>query len=82
MNNDENVPANIPTNNAKTKPRIVSPPKMKIANNTTIVVPDVLIERNNVLLFALLKRSFQPFLGKRLTFSRTRSKITTVLLIE
>ena len=82
MNNDENVPAIIPTNNANTKPRIVSPPKMKIANNTTIVVPDVLIVRNNVLLFAPLKRSFQSFLGNNVTFSRTRSKITTVLLIE
>ena len=54
----------------------------KIASNTTNVEPDVLNERSNVLLTPLLIFSYQVFFGKRVTFSRTRSKITTVLLIE
>src|ERR1035437_2035544 len=46
---DEYVPITIPINNANENPRIVSPPKMKIANNTKKIVNEVLIVRLNVL---------------------------------
>ena len=81
-NTEENVPANTPTNMAKMKPRMVSPPKMKMASNTTKVEPEVLNERVKVLFTALTMFSFQEALGCRFTFSRTRSKITTVALME
>ena len=38
MNSDEYVPTMIPTNKAKMNPLIEAPPKMNIANNTTMVV--------------------------------------------
>lgn len=63
MNNDENVPAKIPTSNANTNPRMVSPPKMKMASNTTNVEPDVLIERSNVLLTPSFILSYQRLFG-------------------
>ena len=81
-NTEEKVPARIPTNRAKMNPRMVSPPKKKMASNTTKVEPEVLNERVNVLLTALLMFSFQVAFGCRLVFSRTRSKITTVALME
>ena len=54
MNKEEYVPTKIPTQIANTNPRIVSPPKMKIANNTTKVVAEVLIVLLNVEFNALL----------------------------
>ena len=48
------VPTITPTVSAKMKPRMVSPPKKKMANNVTIVVPEVLMVRDKVELMALL----------------------------
>lgn len=48
MNSDEYVPTTIPTNKAKMNPLIDAPPKMNIANNTTIVDNEVLNVRRNV----------------------------------
>ena len=81
-NTEENVPANTPTNRAKMKPRMVSPPKMKMASNTTKVEPEVLNERVNVLFTALFMFTFHEDFGCNPTFSRIRSKITTVALME
>ena len=46
------VPTITPTVRAKMKPRIVSPPKKKMASSVTSVVPDVLIVRDSVELTA------------------------------
>ena len=48
MNSDEYVPTMIPTNKAKMNPLIEAPPKMNIANNTTMVDNEVLNVRRNV----------------------------------
>ena len=48
------VPTTTPTVRAKMKPRMVSPPKKKMAYNVTIVVPEVLMVRDKVELMALL----------------------------
>ena len=81
-NTEENVPAVIPTNRAKMNPLIVSPPKKKMASNTTKVDPDVLNERVRVELTAEIILFFQVVFGWFLTFSRIRSKMTTVALME
>ncbi len=43
-----------PTSRAKMKPRMVSPPKRKIASKVTSVVPEVLMVRDKVEQMALL----------------------------
>ena len=45
MNNEESVPKITPRIIANEKLRMLSPPKMKIASNTTNVLNDVLIVR-------------------------------------
>ena len=82
MNTEEYVPITIPTNNANTKPRRFSPPKMKIASNVTRVVSDVFIVRDNVEQIAWLMFCFISRFGYNVIYSRIRSKITTVSLIE
>ncbi len=49
IHNEEYVPMIRPINKAKMKPRILSPPKMKITNNTKNTVNDVKMVRLNVL---------------------------------
>ena len=48
---------------AKMKPRIVSPPKKKMASSVTSVVPEVLIVRDSVELMALFTVSFRLRFG-------------------
>ncbi len=72
----------IPNRSANMKPLMTSPPKMNMASNTTNVVPVVLTVRASVELTALLMLSFSLRLGYSVRFSRIRSKITTVLLME
>lgn len=48
MNNEESVPKITPRIIANEKLRMLSPPKMKIASNTTNVLNDVLIVRASV----------------------------------
>ena len=54
MKSDEYVPTKTPTMSANTNPRIVAPPKMKIASRVTKVVPEVLRVRASVEQSALL----------------------------
>ena len=75
------VPTMTPMINAKMKPRIVSPPKKKIASSVTSVVPEVLIVRERVELIALLTFSRSDRLGYNPRNSRMRSKTTTVSLM-
>ena len=63
MKIEDKVPIITPNINANTKPLITSPPKMKIANRVTNVVPEVLIVRAKVALTALLIVSFISRLG-------------------
>ena len=79
---EEYVPTKIPTNKAKVNPRIESPPKMKMANNTTSVDIDVLKVRRKVLLIALSILVLRSRFGCKPTNSRMRSKIITVSLME
>ena len=60
---DESVPIVIPSNNAKMKPRMVSPPNEKIAIKVTKVVTEVLIVRDKVEPIALLIFSRKLRLG-------------------
>ena len=53
INSEEYVPTITPTISANINPRIASPPKIKMANNTTSVVKEVLMVLLNVLLSAL-----------------------------
>ena len=57
------VPTTTPIIKAKMNARIDSPPKKKIANSVTSVVPDVLTVRDNVELIALLTFSLRLRLG-------------------
>lgn len=58
----ENVPVITPSNIAKEKLRIVSPPKIKILSNTRAVLNDVLMVRDSVLLSAsLINQAAIPF---------------------
>ena len=67
---------------AKAKLRMLSPPKMKMLNNTINVLSDVLMVRANVVFNeSLNKRAWSRF-GYKWKNSRTRSKITTLSLIE
>ena len=54
MNSDEYVPTMIPTNKAKMNPLIDAPPKMNIANNTTMVDNEVLNVRRSVEFLSLI----------------------------
>lgn len=82
MNNDEYVPTIIPTIIATAKPLITSPPNNAIAIITTNVVPEVLIDLTNVLFRPALIFSAKSRFGYKVLYSRIRSKITTVSLIE
>ena len=75
------VPTITPTVSAKMKPRMVSPPKKKIASSVTSVVPEVLIVRDSVELMALFTFSLRLRLGYMPRYSRIRSKTTTVSLM-
>ena len=79
---EEYVPTTTPIINANTKPRIVSPPKQKIAINTTKVDIEVEKVRLNVWFNASLMFCLRARFGYNPVYSRTRSKITTVSLIE
>ena len=57
------VPTTTPMISAKMKPRIVSPPKKKMASSVTSVVPEVLIVRDSVELMALFTFSFRLRFG-------------------
>ena len=57
------VPTTTPMISAKMKPRIVSPPKKKMASSVTSVVPEVLIVRDRVELMALFTFSLRLRLG-------------------
>ena len=82
MQTDEKTPQSTPINMAKMKPRITSPPKMNIINSVKKVVPLVLIVRANVELIASFMWALRVRFGYSLRYSRTRSKITTVALME
>ena len=59
----ETIPTTTPMISAKMKPRIVSPPKKKMASSVTSVVPEVLIVRDSVELMALFTVSFRLRFG-------------------
>src|SRR6056297_424826 len=82
INKDEYVPTITPISNAKTKPLITSPPKMKIVSNTTNVLRDVLKVRLKVLFNAVFMIWNLSRFGYNLIYSLTRSYTTTVSLIE
>ena len=81
MNSDEYVPTMIPTNKAKMNPLIDAPPKMTIANNTTMVDNEVLNVRRNVEFNASFTTCSSSRFGYSLRYSRIRSNTTTVSLM-
>ena len=82
MNNEESVPKITPRIIANEKLRILSPPRIKIHNNTTSVLTDVLIVRASVVFKDSLNKLNLSRFGYKWWNSRTRSKITTLSLIE
>ena len=81
MNSDEYVPTMIPTNKAKMNPLIDAPPKMNIANNTTMVDNEVLNVRRSVEFNASFTTCSSSRFGYNLRYSRIRSNTTTVSLM-
>ena len=81
MNSDEYVPTMIPTNKAKMNPLIDAPPKMNIANNTTMVDNEVLNVRRSVEFNASFTTCSSSRFGYSLRYSRIRSNTTTVSLM-
>ena len=77
-----NVPITTPRIIANAKLRILSPPNTKIHNNTINVLNEVLIVRANVVFSESLNSKRLLRFGYKLKNSRTRSKITTLSLIE
>lgn len=63
INNDANVPMITPSSIANVKLRIVSPPRMKIHNNTSNVLVEVIVVRANVLFSEWLNVSNKSCLG-------------------
>lgn len=63
MNNEESVPKITPRIIANEKLRMLSPPKMKIASNTTNVLNDVLIVRASVVFKESLNNVYLSRLG-------------------
>lgn len=63
MNNEESVPKITPRIIANEKLRMLSPPKMKIASNTTNVLNDVLIVRASVVFKESLNKVYLSRLG-------------------
>lgn len=82
MKSDESVPNTTPRIIANEKLRMLSPPRKKIQSNTIKVLSDVLIVRASVVFNDVLNRSNLLRFGYRYENSRTRSKITTLSLIE
>ncbi|KAA6329380.1 hypothetical protein EZS27_021805 [termite gut metagenome] len=76
------VPKITPSIIAKAKPRMESPPSTKIQSNTIKVLSEVLTVRANVVFSESLNNCVRSRLGYRPKNSRTRSKITTLSLIE
>ena len=77
------VPMTTPIIRAKINPLILSPPKLKMVNRTTNVESEVLMVRESVLFKAsLINVLSSRFPLYRPTYSRIRSKTTTVSLIE
>ena len=82
MNKEDNVPITTPRIIANAKLRIESPPRMKIHSNTINVLNEVLIVRARVVFNESLNSCFLSRFGYKPKNSRTRSKITTLSLIE
>ena len=82
MNTVEYVPVMMPTTIVNAKPWSTSPPKKNSASDDSSAVPDVMMVRPRVWLIATLM--MLPRLSRRMPrrFSRTRSKITIVSLVE
>lgn len=82
MKIDDNVPKITPSIIAKEKLRMLSPPRTKIQSNTINVLTEVLIVRASVVFNDVLNKSNLLRFGYKCVNSRTRSKITTLSLIE
>ena len=82
INNEDNVPITTPRIIANAKLRIESPPRMKIHSNTINVLNDVLMVRASVVFRESLNNTRLSRFGYKPKNSRTRSKITTLSLIE
>ncbi|MCY1509997.1 hypothetical protein D9M68_443560 [compost metagenome] len=82
MNNDEYVPTMIPTSIANINPRIDSPPKINMINNTMIIVNEVFNVLDIVVLTDLFTISLKlPFVLPA-RYSRILSNTITVSFIE
>lgn len=81
-NKEENVPKITPSIIAKEKLRMESPPNIKMQSNTNRVLNEVFTVRDRVVFNDELNNSLYPRLGYKFIYSLTRSKITTLSLME